>query len=237
MYNKSIEGDTMFYTYFLLFFIYSVLGWLIEVILSFFTEHKFINRGFLLGPYCPIYGCGILILTIFLSKYQSETGVLFALTFLICSILEYSTSWLMEKIFKLRWWDYTQMKFNINGRICLETMIPFSIIGVLAVKYVNPFLISVINSIPKTAIVILTIILFSIYLIDNMISFNIIFNLKQATQNIRKDSTEEIRKAIKKFTNNNLNLYYRIIKAFPDMTKIIQEQKDKYKNKKKKRKK
>ena len=119
----------MFYTYFLLFIIYSIIGWILEIIFAFINLKKFVNRGFLIGPYCPIYGAGCLLLTILLSKYAEDTIVLFALSIIICSILEYLTSWIMEKIFKLRWWDYSDMKFNINGRICLETMIPFGIIG------------------------------------------------------------------------------------------------------------
>ena len=116
-----------------------------ETILTFITDKKFINRGFLIGPYCPIYGCGCLLLIYFLTKYE-EHWAIFALTLIICSILEYSTSWIMEKLFKLRWWDYTKMRFNINGRICLETMVPFSIIGTLVVKYINPFLLNIIHS-------------------------------------------------------------------------------------------
>ena len=135
----------MSYTYFLLYFIYSTIGWILEVGLAFYEHKKFINRGFLIGPYCPIYGVGCLLLTILLSKYINEPGVIFALSIFICATLEYLTSYLMEKIFKLRWWDYSNMKFNINGRICLETLIPFGIIGVLVVKYISPFLINTIN--------------------------------------------------------------------------------------------
>ena len=82
----------MFYTYILLFFIYSFLGWCMEVGLSLFNEKKFINRGFLLGPYCPIYGCGVLLLTMLLSGYKDDVFALFALTFFIfriCYKLDY----------------------------------------------------------------------------------------------------------------------------------------------------
>ncbi len=200
-----------------------------EVCLSLFQHHRFVNRGFLLGPICPIYGCGCLLLTLLLSKYQNDTIALFALTILLCSILEYATSWIMEKIFKLRWWDYTNMKFNINGRICLETMLPFAVIGVLVIKYCNPFIIGIINKLPNIVIIILTIMFMSMLVIDMMISCNVIFNLKRATTNIRKDSTEEIKKAIHNALHNNLFMYDRIVKAFPKMTKIIKEQREKTK--------
>lgn len=216
----------MFYTYFLLFIIYSVIGWLLELIFSLFQLKKVVNRGFLIGPYCPIYGAGCLLLIILLSKYSDNIILLFILAILICSILEYLTSWLMEKIFKLRWWDYSNMKFNINGRICLETMIPFGIIGVIVVKYFNPILMKLIDMIDPNTLSILVIILF---IIDVLISCNVIFNLKTVTRNVTKDSTEEIKKAINKFIHNNLFMYNRIIKAFPNMSKIIKKQKEKTK--------
>ena len=239
----SIDGDYMFYTYFLLFIIYSVIGWILEIVFSLFELKKIVNRGFLIGPYCPIYGAGCLLLILLLSDYADNTLVLFALAIIICSILEYVTSWLMEKIFKLRWWDYSNMKFNINGRICLETMIPFGIIGVVVVKYVNPFFLKLINLIDPHTLTIIVIILMSLFIIDVLISCNIVFNLKTVTRNVTKDSTEEIKKAIHKFIHNNLFMYERIVKAFPNMSKIIKEQKEKTKkliadiNKKRKKKK
>ena len=220
----------MFYTYFLLYFIYSIIGWILEVGLAFYEHKKFVNRGFLIGPYCPIYGVGCLLLTILLSKYINEPGVIFAFSIFICATLEYLTSYLMEKIFKLRWWDYSNMKFNINGRICLETLIPFGIIGVLVVKYISPFLINMVNSINFNVLVIINIIILSILITDILISFNVVFNLKNVTRNLNKDSTEEIKKAIYKFIHNNIFMYNRIVKAFPNMKKIINEQKKRNKD-------
>ena len=103
--------------YFLLFIIYSFMGWLMEIIDNIIVKHKIVNRGFLLGPYCPIYGFGCLSLIFFLSNYKSDPIILFFMAIVICSILEYSTSYIMEKLFKLRWWYYIDKKFNINGRI------------------------------------------------------------------------------------------------------------------------
>ena len=136
----------------------------------------------------------------------------------------------MEKIFKLRWWDYSNMKFNINGRICLETLIPFGIIGVLVVKYISPFLINTVNSINFNVLVIINIIILSILITDILISFNVVFNLKNVTRNLNKDSTEDIKKAIYKFIHNNIFMYNRIVKAFPNMKKIINEQKKRNKD-------
>lgn len=219
----------MFYTYFLLFIIYSFIGWLLELAFSYIQLKKVVNRGFLIGPYCPIYGAGCLLLIILLSDYADNILVLFALSIIVCSLLEYFTSLIMEKIFNLRWWDYSNMRFNINGRICLETMVPFGIIGVLVVKYFNPWLLSIINLFDSQTITIVVIILMSLFIIDVLVSCNVVFNLKNVTRNVTKDSTEEIKKAIHKFIHNNLFMYDRIIKAFPNMSKIIQDQKEKTK--------
>ena len=107
----------MFYKCFILFIIYSILGWSLEVLLSLYEHKRFINRGFLIGPYCPIYGAGSILLTLLLTNYENNIIILFILSMVICGILEYFVSFILEKIFKLRWWDYTNMKFNINGRI------------------------------------------------------------------------------------------------------------------------
>ena len=117
--------------YFLLFVIYSLLGWALEVIGKLIECRKFIHRGFLIVPYCPIYGCGALLITFLLKKYANDWIILFTMAIVICGSLEYITSYIMEKIFKARWWDYRHRKLNINGRVCLFTISPFGILGLL----------------------------------------------------------------------------------------------------------
>lgn len=223
----------MFYSYCILFFIYSFLGWIMEVTLTLITDKKFVNRGFLLGPCCPIYGCGCILLNLLLHNYTNNILVLFILTMFTCSLLEYITSFLMEKIFKLRWWDYSQMKFNINGRICLETMTPFSILGVLAIKFATPFFITNINKLSEKTILIISIILITLFIIDVIISLTIVFKLKFVSKNIKKDSTLDIKNAIKKFIKNDIYVYERIIESFPNLTKSLKEKALKIKKKSK----
>lgn len=221
----------MFYSYCILFFIFSFLGWVMEVTLTLITDKKFVNRGFLLGPCCPIYGCGCILLNLLLQNYVNNNIVLFILTMFTCSLLEYITSFLMEKIFKLRWWDYSQMRFNINGRICLETMTPFSILGVLAIKYATPFFITNINKLSEKTILIISIILITLFIIDVIISLIIVFKLKFVSKNIKKDSTLDIKNAIKKFIKNDFYVYERIIESFPNLTKSLKEKALKLKKK------
>lgn len=223
----------MFYSYCILFFIYSFLGWIMEVTLTLITDKKFVNRGFLLGPCCPIYGCGCILLNLLLHNYTNNILVLFILTMFTCSLLEYITSFLMEKIFKLRWLDYSQMKFNINGRICLETMTPFSILGVLAIKFATPFFITNINKLSEKTILIISIILITLFIIDVIISLTIVFKLKFVSKNIKKDSTLDIKNAIKKFIKNDIYVYERIIESFPNLTKSLKEKALKLKKKSK----
>ena len=98
------------------------MGWCIEVIDTLITTKKFVNRGFLIGPYCPIYGVGAIIMIVSLNRFIDVPIMLFVMSMVIFALLEYYTSYFMEKLFRARWWDYSTKKFNINGRICLETM-------------------------------------------------------------------------------------------------------------------
>lgn len=215
----------------LLFMIYSFIGWIIEVIDIFLITKKWVNRGFLIGPYCPIYGYGSLLIIYFLNTYTNSPIVLFVMTIAICSVLEYSTSYIMEKIFKARWWDYTNYKFNINGRICLETMIPFGIGGCLILYVVNPVITHCLFLIPNLILTIMAIILFTIFVIDNFVSFKVILNFKKVATTIRKDSTEEISKRVKAVLSSKSFLGKRLMNAFPNVKAILKNYNEKRKRK------
>ena len=204
------------YYYFLLFLIYSFIGWLIEVIGKLIEKHKFINRGFLVGPICPIYGHGCILMILTLSRYKDNPLILFINAIFICSLLEYFTSYFMEKIFKARWWDYSTKKFNLNGRICVETMIPFGILGSLVICVINPIFEYLLNLFNFETIKIIAIVLFIIYIIDYTISLIIMFGFKGTLKTVEKDGTEEITKKVKKILINKNVLYKRLVEAFPN---------------------
>ena len=105
----------------------SFAGWIMETISISIRNKKFVNRGFLIGPVCPIYGYGVVLVSLLLQKYQNDIIVTFFMSIIICGFLEYFTSYFMEIIFKARWWDYSQRKFNINGRVCLENLVLFGL--------------------------------------------------------------------------------------------------------------
>lgn len=206
--------------YFLLFISYAFLGWCMEVTCKFIQYKKFINRGFLIGPYCPIYGWGALAITILLKRYMEDPLVLFVMSTLICSIIEYLTSYFMEKKYHARWWDYSNKKFNINGRICLETLIPFGILGVAIMYGTNPILLKLYNQIPQLVINILTVILFIGFIVDNIISSNIISSINVEGNKLIKDNTEEITEKIKQVLRQKSWLHRRLINAYPGLKDI-----------------
>lgn len=205
------------YNMVLLFLIYGFLGWILEVIYTKITEKKWINRGFLIGPICPIYGCGCILLLFILKQYEKDLFVVFLGSIFICSLLEYFTSYFLEKIFNARWWDYSQFKFNINGRICLETMLPFGIAGSLVVCFINPVILNLIDKVPITIRGVVALICLSVFLVDMIVSFNVISKIKLNINNIAMDNTEEIKKKIKNIFLSKPYVYRRVLKAFPDL--------------------
>ena len=208
-------------TYFLLFIIYAFLGWLIEVIHEVITTGKLVNRGFLIGPYCPIYGFGGLFIKLFISKYSDDPIVMFVLAIFACSILEYFTSYIMEKLFNARWWDYSNRKFNINGRICLGTMIPFGALCLFSVYILNPFLFSLFDKM-DTTIKYISYIIFIIFVTDIFVSTFILKSIKDDIKKIDLDNTEEISKKVKESIPKLSWIKRRIVLAFPD-AKYIKE--------------
>lgn len=215
----------------ILFFIYSFAGWLMESVRAIPREGKFVNRGFLIGPICPIYGWGVILITILLQKYKEDIVVTFFMSILICGILEYMTSYVMEKLFNARWWDYSNRKFNINGRICLETLIPFGILGMIIIYITNPVLLKCIEIIPSNVLLIIFIILTLIYIVDSIISIIIILNLREMKKEFR-DNTIEISEKVKNIIVNKSIFHRRMVQAFPNIQDTLMYAKwDSMKNK------
>lgn len=206
--------------YFLLFMAYAFLGWCMEVICKLIEFKRFINRGFLVGPYCPIYGWGALIITLLLTRYIGDFAALFIFCIIVCSVLEYLTSYVLEKVFHARWWDYSNKKFNINGRICLNTMIPFGILGVLIIYIINPFLHHIYNLIDINYIHIISIALLVIFLIDNIVSTNILYKIRGDIKVLDKDYTEEMARKVKDKIMSYSWIYRRVLDAFPGVKHI-----------------
>ena len=202
-------------SYFLYFMIYSFMGWVMEVFVTLWNKKKFVNRGFLIGPYCPIYGCGVIAILLLIGNDTSDVLAVFLKSIFICSVLEYFTSYFMEKIYNVRWWDYSNNKFNVNGRICLETMLPFGFLALSIIYGVHPFVKNLVANISYGWLITLSIIILIVFVIDNIISTYILFKIKGKITAERKDNTEKIKKYIEKWIQDNTVLYRRVKNAFP----------------------
>ncbi|MDD5930536.1 MAG: putative ABC transporter permease [Spirochaetales bacterium] len=124
---------------FLIFIMFSVVGWISEVLyVGIFHEHKFVNRGFLHGPLCPVYGFGGVVILLLPASLYSTWIPLFFSSMIMCTVVEYFVSWIMEKMFHARWWDYSHYKLNINGRICLLNSVLFGFLGLGVIHFVYP---------------------------------------------------------------------------------------------------
>lgn len=213
-----------FFGWFLLFLLYSSCGWLIEVVKTRIDDNKWINRGFLIGPYCPIYGYAAVIMAVYLTNYKKNILTVFILALFICSFVEYITSYFMEKIFKTRWWDYSQERFNLEGRICLKNCVYFGLLGVLLVYIINPLLVNIILNMNNSYLNIIGFISLSWFVFDNVLSFWLINKVKGNNYNKRKDMTEDLNKEMKNILKSEMKkLQKRIIKAFPDLKPIIKK--------------
>lgn len=206
---------------FLLFFAYSVIGYLIEVTYIFFNSGEVnFNRGFLFGPYLPIFGFGAVIISLLFSQYADNVFVLFSASMVICCGLEYFTSIIMENIFHVRWWDYSDRKYNVDGRFCLENGIMFGFGGIVFIKFINPFVVSIITKLSVSNVINIGTVLFIIVLCDFCLSVYLVLRLKLDTKFYQtKDATRYVKKEIRKSLEKRYNLNLHFFKAFPNLLK------------------
>lgn len=211
--------------YFVYFIIYSVIGWIVETFYMLILTKKLSDRGFLIGPYCPIYGSGSIMMILYLTQYKDNVITVFILGLVICSILEYLTSYVMEKLFNTRWWDYSYAKFNLNGRICGENCLLFGFGGVVVIYILQPLLSGLLGLVPSNIINIISIIILIIFIVDIVISLNVMASFKKTltSLDLKRDSTKEFTKAVRETLNSKHKmLEKRLIKAFPDISKLIE---------------
>ena len=121
------------------FFIYGFLGWCSEVAFAAFKQHSFVNRGFLNGPICPIYGIGVTVVVASLQPYVGNLILLYITSTILVTFLEWLTGFLLEKMFHHRWWDYSEMPLNIGGYVCPLFSAIWGVACVLIVKLIYPF--------------------------------------------------------------------------------------------------
>ena len=160
-----------------LFFIYAFFGWCIEVVFCGLNEGHFINRGFLNGPVCPIYGVGGVIVVLCLTPIKDNIFLLFVGSALLTSILELITGFALDKIFHARWWDYTDMPFNIGGYICLKFSIYWGLVCIALMKGIHPVILGFVRFIPHILGLIAIIFFAVVFVADVIITVITINNL------------------------------------------------------------
>ena len=203
----------------IMFFIFSVAGWLMEVTLKFIEYHRFINRGFLIGPYCPVYGWGVVSITLIVGGVMVREGTLgemFLAGFVICGALEYATSYYMEKRFHARWWDYSQKPMNLHGRIWIGNLILFGVATVVIATWIDPFYFYYIGKLSDTTIKIMALLVIILYAVDTTASHFLMGLVKKEIDNHDKDNTEEISREIHLMLQDRNLLIRRITAAYPD---------------------
>lgn len=141
--------------YFLCFALYSFVGWAYETIYYTIQQRRLVNSGFLNGCWCPIYGVGAFLISGLLGGISNPVELFFAGMILTCT-LEYIVSWILEKMFDKRWWDYTGWPLNINGRVCLIGGVAFGTFSVLFIKYIEPFTTQLMMSLNQRTVTMLT---------------------------------------------------------------------------------
>lgn len=210
--------------YFILFMMYSFAGWLMETTWVSYCNKKIVDRGFLIGPYCPIYGFGALLIILFLDKFAFNPVLLFIITTILCGVLEYLASWYMEKVFKARWWDYSDRKFNINGRICLRNLVAFGIMGIAVTYFINPYFEKWIGYLNEEHLQGLSFILWTIFIIDLVLSTIVVYGFRTVTEKINKegktDNTEQITQMVREQLSKKSIFHRRFLEAYPRLEAI-----------------
>ena len=204
----------------LLFFSYAFIGWCIEVTLKYFQFHRFINRGFLTGPWLPIYGSGAVLITIAVkgaAPLESSIGTTFVLSLLLCGLLEYLTSYFLEKRFHARWWDYSQKPMNLHGRVWIGNLILFGLGGVLIVNLINPLLERISRHLSLPAQEGLALTLSAVFLADYVMSHFVLKLVKTGVEGSKADNTEEISKEVKLLLRDRSVFYRRFAEAYPEV--------------------
>lgn len=174
----------------LTFFIYSVLGWICEVVYCSVPKKHFVNRGFLFGPYLPIYGFGATFVIVLLEPFYDSWPMVMILSAVITSVLEYITSFLLEKIFKVKLWDYSTYPLNLNGRICALNSTLFALLSLFIIYVINTPVYSFLSSLNPALVQILSLLVTAVMSADAAVAVNKMSQFQHAMKEIAKARSE-----------------------------------------------
>lgn len=200
-----------------IFFVYSFIGWCGEVAMAAVHRHKFVNRGFVSGPICPVYGAGAAAVAVFLPELKDQLFFLFLGGMIVTTFVEYLTGRILELIFHRKWWDYSDQRFNLDGYVCLKNSVVWGICSVLMICFFDPLLCRLLVLIPRLAGDILLWILGVLLVIDAVGSGVAVLGLKKKQSRITQ-ITEELHKTSKVLENAlTTRIQKRMVKAFPNI--------------------
>lgn len=202
------------------FFLFSCLGWVMEVTLKYIQFHRFINRGFLIGPYCPIYGWGVVTVTLVVGGLAVRRGTLgetFLLGMVLCGALEYFTSWYMEKRFHARWWDYSQKPMNLHGRIWIGNLLLFGAACVVIVHVIDPVFFRWMKEWNPQVLKLTALGVIVLMLADYITAHFLMGVVRREIDGQVGDNTEEISKQVHALLHNRNLLIRRIHQAYPNL--------------------
>ena len=171
---------------FLLFLCYSFLGWACETVYCSIGKRKFVNRGFLNGPLCPVYGFGALAVLYFLRPVSDNIPLLFVSGMVLTSVIEYITGYLLEKLFATKWWDYSSRRFNIHGRVCLRNSLMFGALSVVAVRMIDPVIRGGIYALPATVCAVLSGVFGAMMAADLVVTVRTILDINSALKQLQQ---------------------------------------------------
>ena len=214
------------YIYFLYFVVYSFLGWICETTYCAIIDKKYVNRGFLKGPFCPIYGVGALMVIIILNPVTDNIILLFFSGIIFTSILEYITGFLLEVVFNLKWWDYSDYKFNIQGRVCLLNSILFGILSVITVNFINPVITKLITSISVSYSIWIYVILIIFFVLDTITTVSKVLQLggKLQEMNVLYQELKEKSEIYKDIVQQNIYRFDELIEHENEKITHVREQ-------------
>ena len=174
------------------FFVYSFIGWCLESTYKTILQKKIVNSGFLIGPFCPIYGFGALIMYLSLRNLTDNIFILFLFGLIVLSIFEYFVGVFLEVVFKTKYWDYSKNKFNIHVRVCLKNSIYWGILGIIFMKMIHPKVEKIVNVIPVIYLTVAIVALMAIMFADTIVTIIKLVNINnrlkkwsEVTENIR----------------------------------------------------
>lgn len=178
------------YYWILYFFVYGVLGWCTEVAYAAFKEGKFVNRGFLNGPICPVYGIGVGVVVQFLMPFRGQLVILYIASTILVTIIEGLTGFILDKLFHHRWWDYSNLPFNIGGYVCLLFSLIWGVACVFIVQIAHPVIHKGLTLIPFGLGVVLIVVLGVGMFADLYVTASTILKFNKRLEAMDKIATE-----------------------------------------------